>query len=209
MFASLATYLKECYTNPFYLAFFLATTLAGLALQPVNTFSIFHARSVGMGDDLYGKCLALSYSISLVIAFPLGILADRFHPVRLGIFCMACYAAVTAYGFFFAFDSQSFFVAFLLHTVLAGTYMTATASIAQRLLPKEKFGQLTSAGGIVWGVSSMILPPALGVFIGKMNHDYRFVFLLAFLLASASAITYIYLSKSYNRLGGDKDYKAP
>ena len=209
MFASLATYLKECYTNPFYLAFFLATTLAGLALQPVNTFSIFHARSVGMGDDLYGKCLALSYSISLVIAFPLGILADRFHPVRLGIFCMACYAAVTAYGFFFAFDSQSFFVAFLLHTVLAGTYMTATASIAQRLLPKEKFGQLTSAGGIVWGVSSMILPPALGVFIGKMNHDYRFVFLLAFLLASASAIAFVYLYKSYNRLGGDKDYKAP
>ena len=207
--ASLAIYFKECYTNPYYLAFFLATTLGILALSPVNTFSIFHARSVGMGDDLYGKCLALSYVVSLVLAVPLGILADRFHPVRLGIFCMACYAAATAYGFAFALDSQSFFVAFFLHTVLAGTYMTATASIGQRLLPKEKFGQFASAGGMILGILNMILPPTLGVFIGKMNHDYRFVFLLAFILASASAITYIYLYKSYNRLGGDKDYKAP
>ncbi|MEI8294407.1 MAG: MFS transporter [bacterium] len=209
MLESLVLYFKECYSSPFYLRFFLATTLGGLALQPVNTFSVFHARSVGMSDDLYGKCLALSYMVSLLLAVPLGILADRFHPSRLGIFCMGCYAAVTAYGFAFALDSKSFFVAFLLHTVLAGTYMTATASIGQRLLPKEKFGQFASAGGIVWGLLSMVLPPALGVFIEKSNHDYRFVFLLACLLATASGITYCSVYHRYKRLGGDKDYKAP
>jgi Na+/melibiose symporter-like transporter len=207
--AGVMAYFKESFSNPFYLAFFFATTLGMLALAPVNTFSVFHARSVGMGDDLYGKCLALSYAVSLVLAYPLGILADRFHPVRLGIFCTGCYAAVTAYGFAFATDSKSFFIAFLLHTVLAGTYLTATASIGQRLLPKEKFGQFASAGGIIGGVLSMILPPALGVFIERMNHDYRFVFLLGFVLTSLSAITYIFLYRGFLRQGGDTGYRAP
>jgi len=209
MFSSVVAYFKECFSKPYYLAFFFATTLGAIALSPVNTFSVFHARSVGMGDDLYGKCLALSYAVSLVLALPLGFLADRFHPIRLGIFCMIVYVFVTAFGFAFATESKSFFVAFLLHTILAGTYMTATASIGQRLLPKDKFGQFGSAGGIIYGVLSMLLPPALGFTVGWMNHDYRIVFLLGCILASLSAMTYLYLYRCYIRLGGDNDYHAP
>lgn len=203
------SYIKECFTKPFYLRYFLATTLASLALGPVNTFSIYHARSVGMSDSLYGKCLALSYAISLLLAYPLGALADRFHPVRLGIFGMSCYAAGMLGGFFVATDQWSFFASFALHTVLAGAYLTGTASIGQRLLPAAKFGQFSSAAGIIGAVCFMILPPALGLFIQGMNHDYRYVFLLASLLAGLSAGGYVSLWLNLKRLGGSKAYVAP
>ncbi len=203
------TYLQECYTKPFYLHYFLATTLGSLALGPVNTFSIFHARSVGMSDDLYGKCLALSYAISLLLAYPIGSLADRFHPVRLGFLGMAGYAVGMMVGFFAATDQWSFFASFTLHTVLAGAYLTGIASIGQRLLPAAKYGQFASAAGIIGAVCFMILPPALGLFIQGMGHNYRYVFLLASLLAGLSAVAYVALWRNFNRQGGNRAYVAP
>ena len=207
--APVVTYLRECYTNPFYLWFFVATTLGILSLGPVNAFSVFHARSVGMSDDLYGKSLALSYACSLVLSYPLGILADRFHPIRLGILGMSLYVVVTVYGFFFATTSSTFFIAFVLHTVVAGIYLTATASIGQRLLPQAKFGQFSSAAGIIGGICYMILPPALGIFIQNMNHEYRFVFILGSMIAATSAGAYVMVFFKYKKLGGDTAYVAP
>ena len=207
--APVVTYIKECYTKPFYIWFFIATTLGILSLGPVNTFSVFHARSLGISDDLYGKSLALSYGITLILSYPLGMLADRFHPIRLGIFGMGLYALVTVYGFFFATESSTFFIAFVLHTVVAGIYVTGTASIGQRLLPKAKFGQFSSAAGIVGATCYIILPPALGVFIQTMNHDYRSVFLVGSLIAGCSAGAYVILFIKYRKLGGDTAYTAP
>ena len=203
------SYMQECYTKPFYLRYFLATTLGLLALGPVNAFSIYHARSVGLSDGMYGKCVALSYAISLLLAYPIGALADRFHPVRLGVFGMSFYAVGMMVGFLVATAQSSFFASFMLHTVLAGAYGTGTASIAQRLLPAAKFGQFSSAAGIIGALCFMILPPALGVFIQGMNHDYRYVFLIASLLAAASAVAYVALLRNFNRLGGTKAYVAP
>ncbi len=207
--APVVTYLKECFTNPFYLVYFLATTLGMLALGPVNTFSVFHARSVGLSDDLYGKSLALSYAISLVLSYPLGVLADRFHPLRMGIFGMGLYMFVTLYGFVFATTATTFFIAFVLHTVVAGIYLTSTASIGQRLLPMAKFGQFSSAAGIVGAVCFMVLPPALGLFIGRMDHNYRFVFVLACFLAASSIAAYLAVFFKFQKLGGDAAYTSP
>lgn len=205
----LISYLKECFTHPYYLWFFVATTLGNLAIAPVNTFSIFHAHSVNMSDSLYGKCLALSYVFSLVLSYPLGMLADRFHPLRLGIACMALYAAVTTFGFFTALTAHTFFIALALHTVISGCYITGTASIAQRLLPRARFAELCSAAGIVGAVIYMIVPPALGAFIQWMNHDYRYVFLLGSVTAITTCGCYAILLSKFCALGGDKSYVPP
>jgi Na+/melibiose symporter-like transporter len=205
----LIAYLKECYGNPFFLSFFLATTLGGVALAPVNTFAVYHARSVNMSDTLYGHCVALSYCVSLVLAYPLGILADRFHPLRIGIITMAAYALVTAWGFFFAVTASNFFIALALHTVISGSFITATASIAQRLLPRAKFAEIVSAGGILGACIGLIVPPSLGIFIARMNHDYRYVFLLASIIAMLTCASYAVLLRQYNIRGGDRGYLPP
>lgn len=202
-------YLKECYTNPFYLWYILATTLGGMSLAPVNQFSLYHARSIGMSDGLYGNSLAISYAVSLVLSYPLGILADRVHPLRLGIAALSLYAAVTLYGFCFATTIWTFFAAFVMHTVISGCYYTGTASIAQRLLPQTKFAEFASAAGLVGAVCSMAFPPALGFFIGEVVHSYRCVFLMGCLMAAGSVGGYCMLLVKFKQRGGDAAYVAP
>lgn len=205
----LIRYLRECFTNPYYLVFFLAFTLGMVTLVPVNAFSIFHARSVGMSDDLYGKCLALSYGISLAITYPLGSLADRFHPIRVGLWAMVFYAVATFAGFILPNESKVFFVTFLLHTVVSGVYFTGTASLAPRLLPQAKFAQFASAASLLTALGIMILTPTLGALIEYLGHQYRYAFLLAAVLSTLSAGAFILLLRGYNRLGGDKSYVPP
>lgn len=207
--APIISYFKECYGHSYYRWYFIAITLGALALGPVNTYSIFHGRSVGMSDGLYGKSLALSYFFSLLLAYPIGIVADRFHPLRIGIAALVLYCAGMFYSFFFATSTWTFFATFVMHTVVSGIYLTGTASIAQRLLPKSKFGQYSSAAGIVCAFCYGILPPALGLLIQYMSHDYRYVFLLGGVLSAVSIASYFIVLHKFKRLGGDKAYVAP
>jgi maltose/moltooligosaccharide transporter len=199
-------YFKECFTHRYYICFFLATTLGIVAAQPVNTFSIFHARSVGMSDDLYGKCLAFSYVISLIITYPLGYLADRIHPIRVGLGAIILYALVTLAGFLLPQKREVFFVTFLLHTVVSGIYLTGTASLAPRLLPRAKFAQFASAASLVTALCLMVLPPSLGALIQVFDHQYRYGFLLGFLISVASAAAFLILLQDYNKRGGDVSF---
>ncbi|WP_221773467.1 MFS transporter [Ruficoccus amylovorans] len=205
----LVRYLRECFTHRYYLCFFLAFTLGMIANAPVNAFSIFHARSVGMSDDLYGKCLALSYVISLILTYPLGSLADRFHPIRVGLWATIIYAGVTLAGFVLPNEGNVFFVTFLLHTVISGIYLTGTASLAPRLLPQAKFAQFASAASLVTAGCVMVLPPMLGTFIQVMGHQYRYAFLLGFLISAGSAGAYVLLLRGFYRHGGDANYEPP
>jgi Na+/melibiose symporter-like transporter len=189
----LISYFKECFSHPYYLWFFAATTLGNLAMAPINTFSVFHAHSVGMSNEAYGKCIALSWAISGLIAYQLGIFADRFHPIRMGILFAAMYSAATAFGFVYADTSSRFFVALLLHTVISGCYITATASIGQRMLPRSRFAELGSAAGIVGSLCFVAFPPALGFFIKFMNHQYRYVFIIASGLSGLTVLSYLML----------------
>jgi maltose/moltooligosaccharide transporter len=208
-FGAAITYLKECYTNPFYLWYILATIAGGLATWPVNQFSLYHARSIGLSDDLYGNSNAISYCVSLALAYPLGALADRIHPLRMAICTMALYAAGTLYGFCFGTHIWTFFAGYVLHTILSGCYFTGTASIAQRLLPRAKFAEFLSAAGIVGAICAMILPPALGFLVDDVLHTYRFVFLVGSVLATISVAAYTVLFIKFKALGGDKAYVAP
>jgi len=207
--APVVEYLKECYGNPFFLSFFLVTLLGGLALGPVNAFPVYQSRSLHMSDDALGKCIGISYAFSLVLAYPLGMLADRIHPLRLGFLTMALYAAVTAFGFCYAFTARTFFIAFLLHTVVSGSYITGTASIAQRLLPRAKFAEISAAGGIIGSIVGMFFGPALGVFVEWRHHEYRYMFLLGCLLSMMTCVSYVLLYWQYDARGGDRSFVPP
>jgi MFS family permease len=100
-------------------------------------------------------------------------------------------------------------VAFLLHTVISGCYITASSSIAQRLLPRDKFAEIASAGGIVGGIIGIFVSPALGLFIRWRHNDYRYVFLLATILATMTCVSYLMLYWQYNARGGDAAFVPP
>lgn len=203
------SYLRECYTTPFYLWVFLATIACGMSFGPVNSFSLFYAKSLGMSLSLYGKYVAASYVCSLALAYFLGSLADRFHPLRLGIVFIGLYALITLFGAAFATDSRTFGFAFLAHTIISGAYFTAMASLGQRLYPKLKFAQFASAAGLLGAVCGGMLPPAMGLILDASGHNYRLTFLSSGILALAGLLGLTVVHHKFIRLGGPRHYVPP
>jgi len=62
-------YFKECYANPYYLWIFLALTLGSLSRRPVNIFSVFYAKSIGMDMTAYGLLLVTTHGSRLDYRF--------------------------------------------------------------------------------------------------------------------------------------------
>ena len=208
-FAKVKIYFRECFGNSYYRCFFGACTLMGLAAMPFNLFSLFYAKSINMSLKTYGACLAATYVVSLTLAYPLGSLADKFHPLRVTIASILLYAIAMLLGGLYVHSAWVFGLALIAHGVLSGTYVTASASLGQRLLPRERFAELGSAGGIIGAISSAILAPVLGKVLDFSHHNYRLTFFMSAFLAAAAVIGLTALHRRFLALGGDKNYVAP
>lgn len=203
------TYFRECFRHRFYLWAFAAWALGNVAFAPVNTFCLFHARSVGLGMDAYGKYLAFSLLASLLLSYPLGILADRFHPLRVGIAAMSFYFVACAWGAFSTVQADAFAVAFILHVVASSMFVTGTASYAQRLYPRAKFAQFASAAAMLGGVVFLLTPPLVGAILDLTHQAYRHTFTVGAVFALLALVSLFVVYRSYLRLGGDTGFKAP
>jgi Na+/melibiose symporter-like transporter len=206
---SLRAYVRECFTTPYYLKLFISLIASALAFAPMNSFSVFYARHVGMSLEVYGRYIAASYVISFVLAYFLGSLADRFHPLRLAIVCIGLYAIVSLIGFAFGTTPAAFGMAFLGHTIISGAYFTGTASMGQRLYPKFKFAQFASAAGLLSALCFMLVPPLVGLSIDLSGHQYRLTFLYGGILATAGCVGWLFVHRDFLQLGGPKHYVAP
>lgn len=202
-------YFRECFSLGYYRLVFITLLLAGLTFAPFNRFSIPYAKSLGMETSEYGSLIAYSFIVSLVIAYPLGSLVDRFHALRVGLVALALYAVAVAYGSFFVHDQRSFAIALVAHTILSGTYFTATASMGQALFPRLKFGQFASAAGIVGNLGSIGFGMIIGPLLDKTGNDYRLTFVLGLILCLISLALLYTVYRWFMALGGPKGYVAP
>ncbi len=209
VFAATKTYFKECFSKPYYLCVFLAMTLASLCFSPVNLFSVPFAQSLGINMELYGKYLAVTYVISFCLAYFLGALADRFHPLRLGISALTLYALTMLVCGLFTPTVQVYAVALIAHGVISGTYFTATASLAQRLFPRSTFAQFASACGLMGGLAGMGISPLFGVALDFTGHQYHHTFIMASVIATSALLLMLVVYKQFMVLGGPKNYIAP
>lgn len=206
---SLRRYWRECFTHRYYLWLFGALAIAQVAFAPVNTFAIFYAKSVGLSMDSYGKALAASFMISLAISYSIGALADRIHPLRVAIASLILYLGLCIWAMFGAVSPNAFAVAFIGHVVITGIFFTGTASAGQRLFPKEKFAQFASAAQLVFGLCTMLLPPAMGLILDLSGHLYQLTFVVGGLFSVAALVFFFIVLRFYKHLGGDAAYSPP
>ena len=206
---SVATYFRETYTHSFYILAGCVICLVPLIFLPVNLFNVYYAESVGMSRQSYGDHVATAYTVSLVLAYFLGVLADRFHPLRMGIVSLALYLAVAVWAAFYAMDPRNFGIAFVAHVVLSGMYFTTTASLPQRLFPQERFAQFVSAFGILGSVASMIMPLVLGAALDWNGRHYQATFVWGAGLSAVALAGMAVLYVHFLRLGGPKGYTPP
>lgn len=203
------TYFRDGFGNPYFLWFFAATIIANLSTVPFNLYSVFYSESLGMKGQAYGDCITLSYAISFLLSVPIGIAADYFHPLRLTLVLMAIYGVIMAAAGMLVHDATSFGIALVAHTVMSGTMFTAWASLPQRLLPRGRFAEISSAGGIIGSITGIFFAPAVGHFLDAMHHDYRYTFLIGAGFAFAAFAAFRVLHGRFMALGGPRNYVAP
>ena len=204
-----AGFFKGCFGNPYYLLLFFVLAAPAWVFVPINLFSIPYAMSLHVSMALYGKCNTYMYLASFVLSYPLGMLADRIHPLRIGIGALFLYGLICLWCALFVHDSRTFFVAVVGCGVTVGVFMTGTASLAQRLLPGDKFAEYSSAVGIVCCLTQIVIGPALGMFLDYTHHTYRYIFWVAFGFTALCIWAAIVLQRKFMALGGPKHYIAP
>jgi len=199
-------FVSECFGIPYYWLYFIATLCAIVSFEPVNLYTIPFALSIHAD---YGKYLALTYAISLCLTYPLGALADRVHPLLLGLITLFLYMLATLWGGLFALDADMFGIALVAHGVLSGVYFTTTASLNFRMLPKANFVQFSTAGGILGSLNRIFIPPLIGIFLDQSHHVYRYTYLLGSGCSVVGFILLLVLYLKFLKMGGPKNYIAP
>jgi MFS family permease len=180
------TYVRECFTRRYYLWGIAFFALGNLSFVPVNTFMLAAARSYGMSLEAYGRIFVVMFVCSFVLAYPLGWLADRYHPLRVGCVALVGYAIAGAAGFWLIADQGSFGAALLAHGILSGCFFTGTAAVCQVIFPRLSFAQFAAAAGMVNSLLQILLGPLLGWFLDLTGNAYRYTFVIGALIALAA-----------------------
>lgn len=202
-------YFRDCFARPYYLWVFVFLALANLSFVPVNTFSIYAAKSYGLSMEGYGQYLVAAFLCSFIMAFPLGWLADRFHPLRVGLGALVAYVVLMGIGFVWMRDARSFGWVFLAHGVLSGSFYTGFAAITQLLFPQQKFAQFAAAANLVAALFNIALGPLLGGVLDGLGNDYRYIFLAGGLIALLAIALGGLVHGRWQQLGGKSNYVAP
>lgn len=203
------TYLRECYSKPYYLLCFFCIALGPLSFAAVTTFVFLYAKQLGMEMSHLGKINAFCAVLSLAVTYPIGALSDRLHPLRVAILTMFAHAVVTGLGGIFIRDQGTFTFFLVAQTVISSCYYTATASLPQRLLPRSKFLQFFSAASIVTAILGVGFGPLLGFLLDSTGNNYRLTFVTSAVVSVATFLLLLLLWKQFQKLGGPRSYTPP
>ncbi len=199
--APLLQYFKDCFGDRYFLLIFFTISAGWTAFIPINYFNLFFARSIDMPMSDFGRIIALTYAISLLLSYPLGALVDRFHPLRVSFVIMTTYGLFALASGFFITDQASYAIALLGHGVLSGAWMTAVASLGQVLLPKERFAQFASAMGIVTSICTILIAPLTGFLLDCLQHRYQYTYLIGGGIGIGAALLAFFLLGKCSDIG--------
>lgn len=208
-FHEIRSYLRECFGNRYYILVFFLLMTANITFAPVNTFNLPFSKSLQITPQTYGDCVSLTFTISLVMAYPLGWLVDRFHPLQMVLATLFVYCIVALISGLFIRDVSTFIIAFVAHGVISGCFFTSVGSLNHRLYPRTRYAQFASAAGILSSIAGIILTPTVGFVIDYTGQAYRYAYLTSFLLAASALLFGWRVYIRFIRYGGPKNYVAP
>jgi len=208
---ALVEYGRVCFTKPFYYWVFAFNFIGyGIACMPINTFDIFYAQVLNVDMDFYGKCIGYSYICSIVLAFPLGMLADKWHPLRCSVGTIFFYAATCVVSAIVVQGKWTFGLALMMHTVCSGVFFTVSASLFLRLFPRVEYAQFSSAAGLVTSVGAMFGAPTVGWAIANVcGGDYRYLYVFGAVFSAIGGIVGLVIMWKMKKYGGIDNYEAP
>lgn len=215
---------RECFTARFYWYIFLATMFSAIG-GTMGIFMVFYQQSMGLDLSLIGK-LGAAYGIALAACFTFaGILADRWHPVRVDAYGNALNVSFVFVNLLWIFidppPSSIYFwvlmIAIPFEVVLTAVQSTTAMPRLMHLFPKGRFGAFCGAQALVRSAGTMIGGLLAGLFLDIIKQrfpadslqPYRYVLVWRTAFAIVTFFFCYRIYRYWKRLGGDTGYAAP
>lgn len=222
LWASMRTYFKECFSHRFYWYFFLGNSCWWCA-SCIGVYEIFLNLSLGLNLNQIGKIQGISHFIAAALLYPAGMLADKIHPIRVMLLAKSFLLLVVPFGLVYLFYDFKPGTVFWISIVITAInlpfgvmYSASSLPMFMRLLPKERYGQFSSADAMLRATCVMVGGIAAGVFIDLMKHIhhgsdfcYRYIPLWTLLFEACSLIFLLLLYRKWKQYGGMNNYTPP
>ena len=222
VWSGIRAYAVECFSHRIYWYLFLANTFWAVNFAVVS-FRVFFAQSVGLNLDEFGKLMGSAGLVSAVLLYPAAALADRWHPMRVMLLGLSLLLVVVPLQLVFLFvdvpPAQArviYMVLFVLHISVQVLFNAAQLPLFMKLLPKDRFGQYFSAGGVITSAALMVAGVLSGAWLDWLQgrqtvplYQYRY---LPMWVSGSHALCLFFLVllyRSWKRLGGDAAYQPP
>lgn len=223
---SAKTYFRECFSHKLYIYYFLHTACWNIG-GASGMFVLFLNLSLGLTLGQHGKILAIAQIIIVLLLYPAGMLADRFHPLRVMVWVKIGILFSTLLNMIWLIQSFSPEINFYIIASITAitlpldiTYLAALNPMIMRILPASRFGQFHSAGFMVISLFSIPAGLAVGLFFDLIREHmpqvkwgvdfcYRFIPVWNFFFFGIGIIFLLLLFREWKRCGGDSCYKPP
>jgi len=227
---ALVSYLKACFSKPFYLCAFAAMIAPAMAFSAIYGYAqLFATKNLGMTAGDYFWWTGLYFVLTLPLAPLQGWLADKIHPLRVAMIVMALHVPACLWGWFYIDDKRTFAIAFVLTGLFQVLYNTAVSALWPIIFRRDVFAQLGSAAGLISTVVMLLYRGPIARMLdytAKANSTaihagskgdivvlapciYQYTFLLAGLMSIVALVVLMVMYKKFNELGGTKGYVAP
>lgn len=188
--AAMQVYVRQCLCHRLYVFYFLM----GMFMMVANAIAIFGIfLNLSLGITL--KQLAVMNTgiqfVMLMLNYPAGALADRFHPIRIMLCMMGCLLLIVPLNFVWMFGSfppwESFHISILGYAADLPVNLTILVSLMaidlpitlllnavgmplmMRLLPREEFGQFCSFNALAAAVMNILASLSVAWFMTGMR----------------------------------------
>ena len=207
-FGFISVYVRECFSIPFFLVYFLVMALNNASTVCRSMFNLlFATKELHISLDQYGFIIAVGSGITIPLFYFVGLLVDKIHPIRVYMIGSILIICMNIFGFFWVHSYATFSVVAI---ALAFVYMLQIAStlpLNMRLVPRDKYGQFSSAMAMVSAITLVLANAGGGWFIDKLGYQYIYVWDFLFTTVGFVLLVWVYLK--WKALGGDRNYVSP
>jgi nitrate/nitrite transporter NarK len=163
-----------------------------------------------MSPETYGRFCAAQFAVSFGLAYVIGWLADRFHPIRLIVAFYVLHATAVGVGFLAVRDATTFGIIHVVTGACAGIWFTAYASFLPRMVPRGHYATFASAISLVTALGTMLVAPACGWFLDAMvDHAYRYIYLWSLVFDVAALLVILSVARTFAASGGPRHFVPP
>jgi predicted MFS family arabinose efflux permease len=189
----------------------------------VGMFNLFFVEEISMTLKQYGHINAYVYGISVLLTYPAGLVADKYHPLRVEIIMIFILVLMGPFNLIYLYFDMSpqtvysyYFTVVLISMPARALYVASQLPMYMRLFPKERFGQFCSAQAMICSIGTILGSLIAGALFDWLkwhyngsNYAYRWVPAWIWVVQILGFLCIIQVYRGWKHYGGMNAYVPP